>query len=71
MDSDTDDHVNEELQEQQEYAACLLEQEQHDNHIKYLWDTVMLPYIESIDRQVLDKLTHRDYEKFYAWIIDV
>jgi len=41
-----------------------------DNHIRILWDTVIVPYLENFnERQILDQLTTNDYDKFYAFMI--
>lgn len=41
-----------------------------DNHIRTLWETVMVPYLENFnERQILDQLTTNDYNKFYEFMI--
>ena len=41
-----------------------------DKHIRILWYTVMVPYLENFnERQILDQLTTNDYDKFYAFMI--
>lgn len=40
-----------------------------DDHIKELWDKVMIPYLRNINhRQILDKLNEYDYDKFYRFM---
>ncbi len=41
-----------------------------DKHIRILWDTVIVPYLEDFnERQILDQLTTNDYDKFYIFMI--
>lgn len=42
-----------------------------DNSILLLWDSVIVPYLENIkDRQILDKITVNDYSSFYEYMIN-
>ena len=40
-----------------------------EKKIKELWNNVMVPYLQSEQRQILVKLTEDDYIKFYNYIV--
>lgn len=41
-----------------------------DKEIKALWDNVIKPYLDNIySKQILDKLTDMDYDKFYYFML--
>ena len=44
--------------------------EKMEEDIKELWDNVIVSYLNNYrDRQILDKLTIYDYNKFYKWML--
>ena len=42
-----------------------------NNNIRQLWDRVFVPYLENYNSNyLLDKLTSKDYHKFYDFMVE-
>ena len=40
-----------------------------ERRIKELWNNVMVPYLQTDNRQILTNLDENDYNKFYSYMI--
>ena len=40
-----------------------------ERRIKELWNNVMIPYLQTDNRQILTNLDENDYNKFYSYMI--
>lgn len=44
--------------------------EKMEENIRELWDNVIVCYLDNYrDRQILNRLTINDYDKFYKWML--
>ena len=66
-DSDSDSDTN--VDKLKELEHCIKVLDKMDEHIRNLWDEVIVPYLENYnERQILDQLTVNDYDKFYGYM---
>lgn len=66
-DSEDDDKIN--MDKLNELEHCINILNKMEEHIRDLWDSVIVPYLENYnERQILDQLTVNDYDKFYVYM---